>query len=369
MNEEQLKNYGSDNVNALEIYKKAYLTKMPEKLEGPKDIPIGLILHEYWCDSCSYYQVIKTTDKSVILIEIPSIQVSFDHEGDGTGYSYIMPDFVRTHKLVSDYKEFVKKYGDDRRTELAQIEIPKAEKEIAEVIPEDVVVITSQSGLIKKVPKSSFKVQRRGGKGVKTVDDVILDIVSTNTIDTMMFFTNLGKMYRTVVDNIPNGSNTTKGVPIDSLVKLEKGERVVAVSSLHRASTPEFVIFVTKNGMVKKTRLDEYFKTNRNSGVVALKVKENDEVASVLFMDKEPLVLITEQGFGIRFNTSDIGAIGRVAMGVKGIKLNDIDAVLTALPIHKDTDNIALFAETGLGKKIAINEIPLQGRGGKGVIV
>ena len=140
----------------------------------------------------------------------------------------------RNLKLIDKITDLKNKYGDERRTELTHIEITKEEKEIAEVIPEDVVVVTTQSGLIKRIPQSSFRVQRKGGKGVKSADDAILDLVKTNTIDTMMFFTDKGKMYRTVVDNIPAGTNVSRGVMISDLVKIDKDENVIAVSSLHR---------------------------------------------------------------------------------------------------------------------------------------
>lgn len=265
-------------------------------------------------------------------------------------------------ELINRLDAIVKKYGDDRRTELAQITIAKEEKEIAEVIPEDVVVITTQSGLIKKIPKASFKVQKKNTKGVKSMDDTILDVVKTNTIDTMMFFTSAGKMYRTVVDNIPNGTNVSRGVDIGSLVKMDNGERVIAVSSLHRTTTPKYAIFITKNGMIKKTFLEEYTKTNRNTGILALKVKEGDEVVDIIFMDEEDLILITKKGMSIRFKSKDVGAIGRLAIGVVGIKLNDGDEVVAALPVHKDTDTVGIFAENGVGKKVALKEFTSQGR-------
>ena len=267
------------------------------------------------------------------------------------------------------FNKLVKKYNNPRKTELTHIELKPEEKEIAEVIPEDVVVVATQSGLIKKVPTASFKVQKKGGKGVKSDDDVILDVIKTNTVDTIMFFTNKGKMYRTVADNIPNGTNTTKGVMISSLVKLDNDERVMAISSLHRKSTPQYIIFVTKNGMIKKSYLEEYTKTNRNTGIAALNVKDGDEVVDIIFQDEEDMVLVTKNGMSIKFATKDVTPIGRVAMGVKGIKLAEGDEVIAALPIHKITDQIAIFTDGGLGKKVDINELPTQARGGKGTII
>ena len=275
---------------------------------------------------------------------------------------------LQTAELKERLSAIVKKFGDARRTELTHIEIKPEEKEIAEVIPEDVVVVATQSGLIKKIPTTSYRVQRRGGKGIKSTDDAILDVIKTNTIDTMMFFTSKGKMYRTVVDNIPTGTNVSKGILISDIVKLGSDEKVIAISSLHRKSTPNYVIFVTKMGMVKKTYLEEYTKTNRNTGIAALNVKDGDEVVEIVFQDEEDMILITEQGMSIRFSTKEINPIGRVAMGVKGIKLADGDSVVAALPVHKTTDQVGIFTRNGIGKKVELKEFPIQARGGKGTI-
>lgn len=272
-------------------------------------------------------------------------------------------------ELINEWRAISAKYGDEHRTKVIVVNEPKEEKEIIDVKPEDVVVITTKSGLIKRVPLDNFKVQKRGGKGVKSEDDVLMSIIKTNTIDTMMFFTSNGKMYRTLVDNIPVGTNTTRGSLISDLVKLDKGERVVAVSSLHRKSTPKYIIFITKNGMIKKSYLEEYTKTNRNNGISALKVKEGDEVCDILFQDEEDLILVTELGMAIRFKTDDIAAVGRTAMGVKGMKLNDGDTIVKSMSVHKETDTLAIICSNGLGKKIELSELPVQGRNGKGVIV
>lgn len=275
---------------------------------------------------------------------------------------------AQVEKLWERLSDIVKKFGDERRTELAQIEVPKEEKEIAEVIPENVVVVTTKTGLIKRVPQSSFRVQRRNTKGVKSEDSALLDVVKTNTIDTMMFFTNCGKMYRTLVDNIPVGTNATKGCLISDLVKLDNDERIIAVTSLHRKTTPKFAIFITKKGMIKKTYLEEYMSARKNTGIAALRVRNDDEVVDVIFQDEEPIILISKNGNSIRFETKDITPVGRVTLGVKGMRLDENDEIIAALPIHKDTDNLAIFTTNGLGKKVELNEFPLQGRGGRGTI-
>jgi DNA gyrase subunit A len=275
---------------------------------------------------------------------------------------------VQVEKLWERLSDIVKKFGDERRTELAQIEVPKEEKEIAEVIPENVVVVTTKTGLIKRVPQSSFRVQRRNTKGVKSEDNALLDVVKTNTVDTMMFFTNCGKMYRTLVDNIPVGTNATKGCLISDLVKLDNDEKIIAVTSLHRKTTPKFAIFVTKKGMIKKTYLEEYMSARKNTGIAALRVRDDDEVVDVIFQDEESIILISKNGNSIKFETKDITPVGRVTLGVKGMRLDENDEIVAALPIHKDTDNLAIFTTNGLGKKVELNEFPLQGRGGRGTI-
>lgn len=280
----------------------------------------------------------------------------------------INEETYRNNVLIEKVKNLKNTYGDARRTELLNIEVPKEEKEIAEIIPEDVVIVFTENGLIKKVPTSTFKIQRRGGKGVKTKDEIISDVIKTNTVDTLMFFTTKGKMYRTIADNIPTGTNVTKGVSVDSLIKLDKNEKVIAITSLHRKSTPKYVIFVTKNGMVKKSYLEEYTKTNRNTGIAALNVKENDEVVRIIFQDEEDMILLTKNGMSIKFATKEINPVGRAAMGVKGIKLSEDDEIVAALPIHKTSDTVAIFTENGLGKKVSLEDFPLQGRGGKGTI-
>ena len=271
--------------------------------------------------------------------------------------------------FLDRFNSLVKKYGKNRKTELIQISEKPEEKEIQEVVPEDVVVVTTKTGLIKRVPLSNFKVQRRGGKGIKNKDDAILDLVKTNTIDTMMFFSTKGKMYRILVDNIPVGTNVAKGVPINSLIKLESDESIVAVTSLHRKTTANSVVFVTKNGLIKKTVLSDYMKTNRNNGIIAISLKENDSVVDVTFLEDEEVILITKNGMSIRFTSKEVPLSGRATKGVKAIKLNEGDEVISILPIHKDTDEVAVFSKSGLGKKCKLTEFSLQARGGKGLLV
>lgn len=263
--------------------------------------------------------------------------------------------------------EFAKKYSDTRRTELAQIEVPKDEKEIEYVAPEECVVFVSQSGDVKRIPATAFKLQKRNGKGVKSEDDAVLEIISTNTIDTLMVFTDKGKMYRILVDNLPVGTNTSKGVRISTLINMEPNEKVIAATSLYRKTDAKYVVFITKQGLFKKTLIEEYNSVKRSTGIQAIKLKEGDSIANVTFCNEEEFILITKQGMSIRFETLSIAPIGRVTSGVKSIKLSENDEVLVGLPIHKETDSLAVFAKSGYGKKTSLEEFPVQGRGGKGL--
>ena len=270
--------------------------------------------------------------------------------------------------ILGRLDDLVKKYGDARRTELAQIEIPKEEKEIAEVIPEDVVVMLSQTGDIKRIPKASFRTQRKGGKGVKTADDAVMATIKTNTIDALLLFTNKGKMYRIIVDNIPIGTNVSKGSNVSTLINLENDEKVIAITNLARGNENKYVVFITKNGLFKKTSIEEYTKTKRSTGIAAINLKDGDSIANIELMNDEDMIIITKKGYSIHFETKEIAAIGRVTAGVKAIKLADDDEVLVGLPIRDKKETIAVFSSFGNAKKTNIDEFPLQARAGKGVV-
>ena len=281
----------------------------------------------------------------------------------------INEETARLSELRTRLMAFVAKYGDPRRTELAQIEVPKEEKEIEYVEPEKCVVVMTESGLIKRVPTASFRTQNRNTKGVKTQDDITNAVIRTNTIDNLMIFTNKGKMYRLLVDNIPVGTNKSQGVPINSLVSMEGDEIATTMYSLYRDTDAKYVLFITETGLVKKTALEEFTKTKKKTGIAAIKIKEGDKLASVSLIKDEDIILLTKNGQGIRFKSSEINPSGRVAMGVKGITLKPEDKVVAGLVVRHDTDDLAIFAENGLAKKIKLTELVSQKRAGKGVIV
>ena len=301
-------------------------------------------------------------------VELNNEKGELDNRVDGL--TYLISNRSDQETLLRQrLSELVKKYGDARRTELTQIDIKPEEKEIETVTPEDVVVILSQTGEIKRIAKSSFRTQRKGGKGVKSEDDAVLDTIATNTIDTLLVFTDTGKMYRLLVDNIPAGTNASKGVRIGTLINLEPNEKVIAITSLERKNNKKYVVFITKQGLFKKTLLEEYTKTKRSTGIAAINIKDGDSLANIELMDEEEMIIVTKKGQSIHFETKDIAAIGRVTAGVKAIKLAEDDEVLVGLPIRNNKDTVAVVTSRGCAKKTEISEFPLQGRGGKGVVI
>lgn len=263
----------------------------------------------------------------------------------------------------------VKKYGDARRTELTQIDEPKSkeEKEVANIPPEKCVVVLTEGDSVKRIPATSFRAQKRGGKGVKTQDDITEAVIRTNTVDSLMIFTNKGKMYRLIVDKVPVGTNTSKGTPIRALVDMESGEEPTTIYSIYRDTDAKFVLFVTKNGLVKKTPLTDYISTKKSNGIGAITIKEGDALAAVTLIKDEPLLIISKMGQIIKFKSDEISATSRMTSGVKGININPNDTVIAALPIRNSNDQIAVFSTKGHGKKVTQNDITLQKRGGKGI--
>ena len=271
--------------------------------------------------------------------------------------------------LKSRLADLVKKYGDARKTKLTHIEVKPEDKIIEEVTPEDCVVILSQTGDIKRIPKNSFKVQRKNGKGVKTKDDVIMSTISTNTIDNLLLFTKKGKMFKIIVDEVPVGTNASKGTHVGTLINMDQDDEVIAITSLARSNTAKYVVFFTKQGLMKKTLLDEYTKVKRSTGIAAIKINDGDSIANVEFINEEDILVITKNGMSIHFESKNVNPIGRVAAGVKTIKLDKNDEVVVGLPIHSDNDTIAIFSTKGYGKKTSIKEFTVQGRGGKGLVI
>jgi len=274
-----------------------------------------------------------------------------------------------TPELKKIFTELKEKYGDARRTKITQVDVPKEEKETIYVEPEKCVVVMSETGIIKRIPSSSFRTQKRNGKGVKTQGEITSAIIRTNTVDSLMVFTNRGKMYRILVDDIPVGTNVTGGQSIKSLIAMDAGEEPTLIYSIYRDTDAKYILFTTKQGLIKKTSLEEYINTKKKTGIIAINLREGDSLASVNLVKDEEIVVITKNGMGIRMSSLDASATSRATVGVKGITLKEGDEVASTLVVRHPTDQIAIFTEKGLGKKIAMSELPVQKRGGKGLIV
>ena len=271
-------------------------------------------------------------------------------------------------EMIKGFQELKSKYGDARRSTITQVATTKEEKEIEFVEPEKCVVIMTEGGLVKRIPSTSFRTQKRNGKGVKTQDDITHAVIRTNTIDSLMIFSNKGKMYRLLVNDIPVGTNVSKGQSVKSLINMETDEEPAVMYSIYRDTDAQYVLFVTKNGLVKKTALDEYVKTKKKTGIAAISIKEGDELAAVSLIKDEQLILISKNGMAIRFDSKEITPTSRNTAGVKGINLSDDDEVIGAQVVRSTTDRLAIFSQTGLTKKFGLEELPLQKRAGKGLM-
>lgn len=273
---------------------------------------------------------------------------------------------VRNKVLISKITQLRDTYGDARRTKLLNTDIPKQEKEVVVVEPKDCVVVVTKKNTIKRIDAKNFKAQKRNTTGVKT-GDIVLFSQKTNTQDTLMVFSSKGKMYRVLVDNIPEGTNASNGTPISTLIEFENGEKPMAFTTMTRDTDKKFIFFATKNGTIKKVPLDEYDKMKR-TGIIAISFKDGDELADVTFINQEQMLLVTKNGMTIRFGTTEMPISSRTAQGVKGMKLNDGDSVIAAFPIVDPADYLAIVSKNGLGKKMQIDELTLQNRGGKGLL-
>ena len=268
-------------------------------------------------------------------------------------------------QLINGWKETIKKFGDERRTKIVNI-IDDTEEE-PEVVPEKCIVILTENNTIKRVPSETYKPQSRNGKGIKNQEDITSMIIRTNTQDYLMIFTNQGNMYRLLVDDIPSGTNASKGFPVDALIEMKSEEKAQVIYSIYRDTTAQYICFVTKKGMIKKTSLDEYLKTSKKKGLIAIKLADKDEIASAFLLKDENIFILTKKNQGIRIKATEVGASSRITMGVKAINLAQDDEVMSAVPIRNETDYLAIFSENGMAKKFPVKDIACQARSGKGM--
>lgn len=275
---------------------------------------------------------------------------------------------IALNTLCKELEDFKAKFGDARRTTITQLNITPEEKEIIEIVPEECVVIATANGNIKRIPASNFKTQKRNGVGVKAQIETTQTIVKTNTVDTLMVFTSFGKVYRISVNDIPVGTNTSRGTSIETLLSLDKNEKYVTLASIeYGAKEGQYVWFVTKNGLIKKTALNEYIGTKRKTGIVATGLKAGDEIASIFISPDSHIMIFTSQGMSLRLNGKDIGTSSRTSLGVKGITLKEEDQVITAFACGSCKE-VLIALNGGTIKRVSLNEFVVQNRAGKGLM-
>lgn len=271
--------------------------------------------------------------------------------------------------IKKELLEIKAKYADERRTSIDMTAIDYIEDE--SLIPqEDIIVTISDKGYIKRCASSTFKSQHRGGVGIKGMttneEDYVKYLVNASTHDYILFFTDKGKVYRIKGYEIPEYSRQAKGLPIINLLQIEKGEKINSIISISNEHDSEYLMFATKNGLVKKTPVEEYSNI-RTSGKIAISLKDDDELIDVKISDgNNKVILGSTSGRMVVFNENEIRPMGRTASGVKGINL-DGGYSCTGMEVGKDDDNLLIVTKLGYGKKTLISEYRMTKRGSKGV--
>ena len=298
-------------------------------------------------------------------------------------------EYAELMKLIAYYKEILSsetlvfdiikqelieirdKFGDERLTKIAPAEGEFEEEDL--IKEEQTVIALTHFGYIKRVPVDTYKSQRRGGKGITGMatreDDFVKEIFTASTHDTILFFSNKGKMYRLRGFEIPEAGRTAKGTAIVNLLNLEAGEKISAIIPIQNFSEGKYLLMGTKNGLIKKTPLTEY-DSNRRTGLMGITLKEDDELIDVRMTDgQDNVVLVTRKGLSITFDEKDVRPVGRTAQGVIGMRVDDDDYVIGMEPIIAGSKATLLaITENGFGKRTELEEYRVQNRGGRGVI-
>lgn len=287
-------------------------------------------------------------------------------------YQDILAHEERINQIIYDeLLEIQRKFGDPRRTELQVGDITDIEDEDL-IEEEDIVVTLTHNGYIKRLPVDEFKLQNRGGRGVKGMgvhkDDFIEHLISSSTHDILLFFTNSGKVFSMKGYEVPEYGRSAQGIPIINLLGIDNHEKITAVINVSNAAddTDKFLFFVTKQGTVKKTPVDD-FRNIRSNGLKAIQLHDGDELIHVNIIDgQQNMILGTRLGYAVSFNAEDVRSMGRSAAGVRGAKLREGDCVIGAAPLDSDS-NVFVISENGFGKQTPAAEYPIKGRGGKGI--
>ena len=275
----------------------------------------------------------------------------------------------RMEILKEEMDEVARKFGDDRRTEIVADQGDFSVEDL--IAEEDMVITISHTGYIKRIAVSTYRRQRRGGRGLQGAttkeEDWIEHLFIASTHDYLMFFTNTGQVYWLKVHEIPQGGRASRGKPVVNCISIKPDEHVAATVAVREFSAEQHLIFATKNGTVKKTSLAEYGNV-RSTGIRAINIEDGDELIDVQICDgASDIVLATADGMSIRFHHGDVREMGRVATGVKGIELEGQDAVIGMVVIRRDA-TLLVVSEKGFGKRSELSDYRVQKRGGKGII-
>ena len=271
--------------------------------------------------------------------------------------------------IKAELLEVRDKWGDERRTKLSPDASDFEDEDLIE--EENVAVTLTHLGYIKRVPADTYKAQRRGGKGIMGIttrdNDFVKDLIMTSTHDYLMFFTNTGKAHKLKAFEIPEASRTARGTPAVNFLSLMQRERITALIPVKKFAEDKYLIAVTKQGTIKKTSLSEY-NTNRTSGIIAIKLKDDDRLIDVKqTTGSNSVIIVTKKGKCICFSEEDVRAMGRIAGGVRAIKLDKDDEVVSMSLVDPEQE-LLVVTENGYGKRTPVKEYKIQVRGGKGLL-
>ncbi|MDQ4044414.1 MAG: DNA gyrase subunit A, partial [Chloroflexota bacterium] len=298
-----------------------------------------------------------------------------------TEYKEVMAEISRLEGLLAsperilglikdDMEDLKEKYGDERRTRIQNV---SGELSDDDLIPEvDVLVTITNRGYVKRINGDSYRTQRRGGRGITGLtmrdEDGIQHILSANTHDSLLVFTNRGRVYQIKVHELPDAGRTAKGLPIVNVINLQPDEKVATLLKVRHHDPGHYLFFATRKGRVKRTTLDQ-FSSIRSDGKAAIGLDDNDELAWVRITDgKSDVIMVTQEGQSIRFSESDARPMGRTAAGVIGIRLDDSDCVIAFDVIDPNTEeDLLVVTAQGMGKRTSIDQYRVQSRGGKGI--
>lgn len=286
-------------------------------------------------------------------------------------YQMLLSDINEIRKLIkADLVELREKYGDPRRSDLGEDEASDFREEDL-IANEEVVVTLTEKGYIKRLPSNTYRAQRRGGRGITGMatreDDAVCQLIVTNSHDSLLFFTDRGRVFQLRVYELPDTSRTAKGEHIINLINIEQRERVTAVVSVPKGVSRDFMLLATKRGEVKKTVMSE-FEVVRRSGLIAMNLEEDDELISArLARSEDEVLMISTNGQAIRFTVAELRSASRTSGGVRGIRLSEDDS-LVSLSVAIPDGELLVVTEHGYGKRTPVDEYPRHNRGGSGVL-